>query len=52
MIWVLLLTYALDSRKWTTGGNASVEFVYILTCASDDVSTKILIENSTAIYPD
>jgi len=32
------LTEKLDSRKWTTGDNASVEFVYILTGTSDDVN--------------
>jgi DNA adenine methylase len=42
------LTEKLDSRKWTTGDNASVEFVYILTGTSDDVTAKVLIENSTA----
>jgi len=40
-----------DSRKWTTGDNASVEFVYIPTGTSDDMTAKVLIENSTAIYP-
>ena len=44
------LTEKLDSRKWTTGDNASVEFVYVLTGTSDDVTAKVLIENSTAIY--
>ena len=44
----LTLTEKLDSRKWSTGDNASVEMVYILTCTSGDLSVKVLIENSTA----
>ena len=44
----LTLTEKLDSRKWTTGDNASVEMVYILTGTSDDLTAKTLIENSTA----
>jgi len=44
----LTLTEKLDSRKWTTGDNATVEMVYILTGTSDDVTAKTLIENSTA----
>ena len=42
------LTEKLDSRKWNTGENASVEMVYILTGTSDDLTAKTLIENSTA----
>ncbi len=44
----LTLTEKLDSRKWNTGDNASVEMVYILTGTSDDLTAKTLIENSTA----
>ncbi|MHC4982461.1 MAG: hypothetical protein ACYTF6_04740 [Planctomycetota bacterium] len=44
----LTLTEKLDSRKWNTGENASVEMVYILTGTSDDLTAKTLIENSTA----
>jgi len=44
----LTLTEKLDSRKWTTGDNASVEMVYILTGTSDDVTAKNLIASSTA----
>ena len=44
----LTLTEKLDSRKWNTGDNASVEMVYILTGTSDDLTAKMLIENSTA----
>jgi len=44
----LSLTEKLDSRKWSTGENATVEMVYILTGTSDDLSAKTLIENSTA----
>jgi hypothetical protein len=44
------LTEKLDSRKWTTGDNASVEMTYILTGTSDDLTAKTLIENSTATY--
>jgi hypothetical protein len=36
----LTLTEKLDSRKWTTGDNASVEMVYILTGTSDDLTAK------------
>ncbi len=43
----LTLTEKLDSRKWTTGDNASVEMVYILTGTSDDVTAKNLIASST-----
>jgi len=47
----LTLTEKLDSRKWTTGDNASVEMVYILTGTSDDVTAKNLIASSTpSIY--
>ena len=42
------LTEKLDSRKWTTGDNASVEMTYILTGTSDDLTAKTLIQNSTA----
>ena len=45
------LTEKLDRRKWTTGDNASVEFVYVLTGTSDDLRAKVLIENSSANYP-
>jgi hypothetical protein len=44
----LSLTEKLDSRKWNTGDNASVEMVYVLTGTSDDLTAKTLIENSTA----
>jgi hypothetical protein len=44
----LTLTEKLDSRKWNTGENASVEMVYILTGTADDVAAKALIESSTA----
>jgi len=44
----LTLTEKLDSRKWVTGDNASVEMVYILTGTSDDVTAKNLIASSTA----
>ena len=44
----LTLTEKLDSRKWNTGDNASVEMVYILTGTSDDVTAKNLIASSTA----
>jgi hypothetical protein len=44
----LTLTEKLDSRKWNTGDNASVEMVYVLTGTSDDLTAKTLIENSTA----
>ncbi len=44
----LTLTEKLDSRKWTTGDNATVEMVYILTGTSDDVTAKNLIASSTA----
>ncbi len=37
----------LDSRKWNTGGNASVEMVYVLTGISEDLTAKTLIESST-----
>ena len=43
----LTLTEKLDSRKWTTGDNASVEMVYILTGTSDDITAKNLISSST-----
>ncbi|MDY7011419.1 MAG: hypothetical protein SVV80_11815 [Planctomycetota bacterium] len=42
------LTEKLDSRKWNTGDNASVEMVYVLAGTSDDLTAKTLIENSTA----
>lgn len=32
----LTLTEKLDSRKWSTGDNASLEMVYVLTGTSDD----------------
>jgi hypothetical protein len=44
----LTLTEKLDSRKWTTGDNASVEMVYMLTGTADDLAAKSLIESSTA----
>ena len=44
----LSFTEKLDSRKWVTGDNPSVELVYILTGTSDDVSAKTLATNSTA----
>jgi len=44
----LTLTEKLDSRKWNTGDNASVEMIYVLTGTSDDVTAKELIESSTA----
>lgn len=43
----LTLTEKLDSRKWNTGDNASVEMVYILTGTSDDITAKNLISSST-----
>jgi len=43
----LTLTERLDSRKWTTGDNASVEMVYILTGTSDDITARNLISSST-----
>lgn len=43
----LTLTEKLDSRRWTTGDNASVEMVYILAGTSDDVTAKNLISSST-----
>lgn len=43
----LTLTEKLDSRKWNTGDNASVEMLYILTGTSDDVTAKNLISSST-----
>ena len=36
----LTLTEKLDRRKWTTGDNASVEMVYVLTGTSDDLTAK------------
>ena len=42
------LTEKLDSRKWNTGDNPSVEMVYMLTGTSDDMTAKTLLENSTA----
>ena len=44
----LTLTEKLDSRKWNTGDNPSVEMVYMLTGTSDDVTAKTLLESSTA----
>ncbi len=44
----LTLTEKLDSRKWITGDNASVEMLYILTGTSDDGLARELVENSTA----
>ncbi len=43
----LTLTEKLDSRKWNTGDNASVEMVYILTGTSDDLTAKTLLLSST-----
>ncbi len=37
-----------DSRKWTTGDNASVEMVYILTGTDSDTAAKSHVESNTA----
>jgi len=42
------LTEKLDSRRWNTGENASVEMVYVLTGTSNDLTAKALIVASTA----
>ncbi len=44
----LTLTEKLDSRRWLTGDNASVEMSYILIGTSDDATAKALVESSTA----
>ena len=47
----LTLTERLDSRKWTTGDNASVEMTYILTGTSDDVAARdLVIDNTCLLY--
>ncbi len=46
----LTLTEKLDSRKSTTGDNASVEMTYILTGTSDDVVARDLVIDNTPIY--
>ena len=42
------LTEKLDSRKWSTGENATCEMLYVLTGTSSDQTALALVENSTA----
>jgi len=45
------MTERLDSRKWTTGNNASVEMTYTLTGSSDDVEIRdAVIDNTPTTY--
>ena len=41
-----------DSYKRPIGGKASVEMTYSLAGTSGNLSAKVLIENSAAVYPD
>jgi len=44
----LTLTEKLDSRRWTTGENASVEMTFTLRGTSSDTEALVTLQNSTA----
>lgn len=48
----LTLTEKLDSRKWTTGDNATVEMVYILTGTSATDRSQYLARMNGACSTD
>jgi len=44
----LMLTEKVDSRKWTTGDNATVEVVYTLTGTSNEVTAMDFVTSATS----